>query len=371
MLVAELSDLAPDAGTRNVFCRVQGERVARGLQRDAPLRQALLCGAVDLREVLSNLDQHAIDAKAMFHTIQGHHARLRSSPPDPARVSSGWADANGDEEGLKRYAEAASEISKRQWTQMGIDWCAAQAIDFFHNDGFGRHLRKLALKKLKKGPVPQAERDAILAASLREQSSTIQLLDVGSCGSLFSGLEGVEVTALDLCPLEGHSGVYHSDFLALEVGPRGSPPLVSPHPKFNAGSLRRLPANQWDVVVLSLVLSYLPRPLLRASMVAKARRLLRSPPPTNAFGRRGLLLIHETMALDTRVLSPKHPSNLRTWVEAIESLGFVLVRHTTLKRSHALAFAVRPLDAAQLDQLLDEESLPALMLRREMGCCSD
>ena len=42
---------------------------------------------------------------------------------------------------------------------------------------------------------------------------------------------------------------------------------------------------------MSLVLSYLPQPELRAAMIRKARDLLREP---------GLLLIHDPPALDSR-----------------------------------------------------------------------
>jgi hypothetical protein len=70
------------------------------------------------------------------------------------------------------------------------------------------------------------------------------------------------------------------DFLQLQVLPPRAPPLVDPSERFPAGALRALPAASFDVVVMSLVLSYLPGPAQRARMVAKARRLL--PPAVDS-----------------------------------------------------------------------------------------
>lgn len=41
-----------------------------------------------------------------------------------------------------------------------------------------------------------------------------------------------------------------------------------------AGDLKQLPRNEFDVLVFSLVLSYLPHPLLRTRMMAKVLCLL-------------------------------------------------------------------------------------------------
>ena len=74
-----------------------------------------------------------------------------------------------------------------------------------------------------------------------------------------------------------------------------------PHAQFPAGSLVRMPAGAFDVIVMSLVLTYLPTPRQRAAMVAQARRLLQAPPP-----RRGLLLLVDTQAVEAKE---------KTWAE--------------------------------------------------------
>ena len=55
------------------------------------------------------------------------------------------------------------------------------------------------------------------------------------------------------------------------MGAPGSEPLVRPHARFPAGTLVRYPAAAADVVVMSLVLTYLPQPRQRAAMIAQAR----------------------------------------------------------------------------------------------------
>ena len=367
-LVDELLAVAPE-GSQNAFCQQQGRRVAHALERDATLRRELLDGDLSVSGVLAELDERQVSAKKMFDAIQGHHAHLRTlvGQSEGGTAASDWRAAIGDQDNLRRYAAAADQIATREWTQQGIDWCAAQAVDFFHEGGMARLLRKEARQRTGSRWVSDEEKAAIESATagLGAARAPIRLLDVGSCGSLFDGVDGLDVTAIDLCPKPGLPHVHQADFLALEVGPAGSPPVAEPHPEYPAGSLRRLAANSSDALVMSLVLSYLPQPSLRAAMVAKARRLLRAPSPAEPLGARGVLLIHETLALDKKSHTQPLQSNVRAWVDAIERLGFVHLRHATLKRSHGLAFATRPLAASELDALLEEASLPELLLRRE------
>ena len=363
-LVDDLTALAPEHTALNRFCQQQGKRMVRALQRDPTLRHSLLQGDTNVGDILMQLDKREEATKQMFNTIQAHHHRLRkhvSAAKEEATAS--WEAAIGDREGLQRYAEAALEIGTRVWVQQGIGWCARQAINFFHGDGLDQLLTEEARERSGSRCLTKEEQQSIDAATapLQHEKRPIRLLDVGSCGSLFDGIESINVTALDLHPNSNFPLVYQSDFLTLEVGPPGSAPLVQPQQNQQPRSLLRLAANSTDVVVMSLVLSYLPLPSQRSAMVAKARRLL--PPNGPLDGQRGLLLIHETLALDTKVHAEQ--SNLWAWISVIESLGFIHLRHETLRRSHVIAFATRSLDAAELEDLQDTAALPELRLRRE------
>ena len=73
----------------------------------------------------------------------------------------------------------------------------------------------------------------------------------------------LQVTAFDLMPAA--RTVYRADALALQVGPPDSAAQVVPPADAadGAGRLLALPAASFNVVVLSLVLSYIPDPLHR------------------------------------------------------------------------------------------------------------
>ena len=57
---------------------------------------------------------------------------------------------------------------------------------------------------------------------------------------------------------------------------------------------------------------------------------------------------------------------LLRWVDAVEALGFVFLRHQILERSHALAFVTRHLTEAELDALpTSVQGAPAMRMRSE------
>lgn len=150
-LVDELAALAP-AERCSSFCHREGERIVRALERDTQLCTSLINGESSLRDVLTVLDERGKASKAMFDAIQGHHHRLRTLVGEGESAQSEWRAAVEDAGELRRYAQAAAEISTRQWTQQGIDWCAAFAVDFFHGGGKERLLRKEA-KRVRRRPL--------------------------------------------------------------------------------------------------------------------------------------------------------------------------------------------------------------------------
>jgi len=293
----------------------------------------------------------------LYSVLVGHHRHLRdqSSASAPKEAAADGA--------LKRYAAAAAKLGERAWVREGIDWCVAVARDVLTKP---RDVLTKPRDVLTKPRHASGRADEGL-----HEREPIRLLDVGSCGSLFDGYAGVQPTAIDLCPQQGHGRVMQCDFLDLQVG--GHLPVVEPSAEFAGGRLTSLPAGSFDVVVMSLVLSYLPLPAERGAMVLKARQLLRSPlhadlarisrpshadltphgscPPSAeaASGsepapRRsgGLLLLVETLGVDRRGRSWEEQPYLRKWAAEIEKAGFIFLRHETLMRSHALAFATAP-----------------------------
>ena len=366
-LVQQLAALAPPSENANEWCRREGLRVARILERRPDLADSLAEGSATVAQALRQIDEEREAASELFETIAGHHARLRDEVSvdwDADDVSAMWRGVTAEQAALLPYAEAASQIGTREWAKAGIAWCAEQATHFYRGGG----ARKLAMREAATAPTTDDVAVAAAAADVAVPSGeggAIRLLDVGACGNLFADVEGIEATALDLCPRA--ETTLQCDFLRLEVdADPASERVVEPHADVPAGSLVRLPAGAADAVVMSLVLSYLPQPRQRAAMVAQARRVLQSASPT----RRGLLLIVDTMAVDRKARTWREQTNLHRWVDAIEQLGFVFLRHQTLCRTHALAFATAPLSDEELAERLSAP-LPELALIRGTGYTLD
>jgi hypothetical protein len=93
-------------------------------------------------------------------------------------------------------------------------------------------------------------------------------------------------------------------------------------------------------VVMSLVLSYLPDPLMRAEMISRAYDCLACPSSTKPE-RAGLLLLVDRGTISSR----SDDSILGDWVRAIETQGFLLVRYDLINNmgtAHAFAFQTVP-----------------------------
>ena len=361
-LVAQLARLAAAEPDASAWAHEKGRRLATSLERDAAVARSVVSGEMDARAVLDHDAAHRQNAEAMFATITSHHDQLKETQ---------WEEAKGDGDALAAYAAAATQIGEREWVQLGVDWMADFAATFYRRGGAATLARREATRR--HWAAAGAALDADAAAALRDELAAdaelsfaserpIRLLDVGSCGTLFDGVAGLEATALDLHPQAGNARVHQCDFLALEVGPAGSAPVIEPHAEFAAGSLRRLPAASYDAVALSLVLSYLPTARQRAAMVAQARRLL--PAPGAGSRRRGLLLLQETLSVDRKATRWDEQTSLQAWVAAVEQLGFKLLRHQALRRSHALAFATEEVDADELERRLADDALPLTMVKR-------
>ena len=311
-LVQQLAALAPPSENVNEWARREGLRVARVLEQRPDMADSLAQGSATVEQALRQIDEEREAASELFETIAGHHARLRDEVSvdwGADDVSAVWRAATAEQAALRTYAEAAAEIGTREWAKAGIAWCAEQATHFYRGGG----ARRLALREAAASGADDAAA-AAAAAEIRPggEGGAIRLLDVGACGSLFAPCEGIEATALDLCPQAGAAGTLQCDFLQLEVdADPTSRRVVAPHPDVRAGALVRVPAGDADVVVMSLVLSYLPQPRQRAAMVAQARRVLQSASPA----RRGLLLLVDTMAIDRKARKWSEQANLHRWVD--------------------------------------------------------
>mmetsp|Transcript_10592 Transcript_10592/g.17740 ORF Transcript_10592/g.17740 Transcript_10592/m.17740 type:complete len:525 (-) Transcript_10592:3-1577(-) len=267
---------------------------------------------------------------------------------------------------VEDYARANLVSLRKPWRVAGINWCREQCRLFFI-------LPEPAPRRAEEAPTSsEAEIRTYLGPysigqlfseelQKRQAGQLLSLLDVGSGGSFFKPFQELQVTALDLCPVD--PSAFQSDFLKLQVGPQNSAPIIKnfrdmessgedarmPH----AGELQQLPAATYDVAVMNMVLSSLQDATDRARMIAKTRQLLKDS---------GLLLI----TLPTSFFFPNETEGwsrnlVHEWTEAIEAMGFKKWKHEYAQGKrrnyfHALAFAA----AGTASQFKDRPLQPLL-----------
>ena len=166
-----------------------------------------------------------------------------------------------------------------------------------------------------------------------------RLLDVGSCWDFYREYEHsstyfgrCKVFAFDLAPENGANDVLEGDFLNVQFfdhieDDNGTEVLLKKSTS-SSKQLEGLQMSSFNVVVLSLVLTYVPTPEKRFQMIINARKCLKGDGD-------GLLMIIEPHGFD------KSKENLvaKTWQKSIESVGFnALVNSKTRDGLHVLIF---------------------------------
>lgn len=196
-----------------------------------------------------------------------------------------------------------------------------------------------------------------------KNGETFRLLDVGSCWDFYREYErksthfgSCKVVAFDLAPEDGAENVLEGDFLNVQFFDRiedenGAETLLKTSSSSSSKRLEGLKLSSFNIVVLSLVLTYVPTPENRFQMIINARKCLKGDGD-------GLLMIIEPHGFD------KSKENLvaKTWQKTIENVGFkALVNSKTRDGLHILIFETSSLPTlsavrgGKLVMALDEE----------------
>lgn len=342
---------------------------------------------INIKHILTVYDDYVTANNTVFANIKGHHDHIGTVD---------WSTAAKNETDLATYSTAAEKMGDRLWVQTGNDWMKNFAIQFFKDGGAKKHyMRVLREKYLAEHGVEWPNNDSIqcnnsLQRDLLPKSNKIRLLDVGSCYNPFANSSTcLDVTALDLYPAD--PSVLQCDFLNLVVGsPDSAAVTVAPTNNNTSSSgssssssaydshtaldpnkmtkLLQLPAGSYDVITMSLVLNYLPSPIHRELMVAKARQLLIGLGHNQQPHHRGLLLIVEKHSIfgKDQVDRPDlycagKGALLKNFKQSICNLGFELVKYREMepvnnRRSHLFAFATVDVDADVLSQQCEKLS---------------
>ena len=162
--------------------------------------------------------------------------------------------------------------------------------------------------------------DADLAKTVETfQQKKWKLLDVGSCYNPFSKFDWFEVMAIDIAPAD--SSVLYCDFLNVTITPSDD----KEKGEGSGSGLSRIKAASFDVVVFSLLLSYLPSTELRLRCCINAHKVL---------CLHGLLLI---ITPDSSHQN-RHAAMMKAWKQCIESIGFHRWRYVKDTHLHCMAF---------------------------------
>ncbi|BFZ08531.1 hypothetical protein BsWGS_11569 [Bradybaena similaris] len=285
---------------------------------------------------------------------------------------------------LQLYADAMYRLATEHWSvypETRIDWCRKVAVEYFYHNGLQVALQKDAkrqfhkcLRAKKKSALSEdtistaqdfsgvnpvsvdslscleskpsqsepshdqiggcdggCESSAAGAEGITRETeitlpltSRIRLLDVGSCYNPFLTFDEFDVLSIDLSPAK--QTVLQCDFLKLATSDSAAP--VNPL-DFNLSNLSspvlQLPCASFHVVVFSLLLEYLPAAEQRWQCCVKAHSLL---------AVNGLLLI---VTPDSHSQHRNAPM-MKSWKQAIESLGFQRWKYEKKDHIHCMAF---------------------------------
>lgn len=306
-------------------------RLVRGLEQHPTLRPMIDEGADAVIDVLGELERRSAKHGEQVMAIEEQHQAV----------------ADGDDGDLESYSEASAWMGESWWLRTAHDQVAkwidmyfilsAEQLRYGHPSwafkrpgglppGWKRY--KLGervgfwnpeIKRIQRDPPPEHQGDGVSAPPPREPP--VALLDVGSCSNPFSRYPDlVAPTAIDIHPNPGSDGVLQADFFDVpildrqEAGCSDGQRLVLN----SEGGLEGIVAGSFDVVVISLVLSYVQDPAKRIEMVSRARHCLRDD--------RGLLVVLEVGSV-LAASSWYKGDAAAEWTRAMEKAGFHLRKY--------------------------------------------
>lgn len=265
--------------------------------------------------------------------VKNVHRKLRRKYREVGDFDKIWREHCEDERTLCEYANAMKNLADSHWTKKcegegRIEWCRSVCQEYFLDGGM-----KKMIEKDKKSAA--ATLGLTAAAATAQNHSTVpsssslfgkmHLLDVGSCFNPFLKFDEFLTVGIDIVPAV--ESVYKCDFLNLQL----QPPLQLSRDAVEAflrqlhSPIDSLPAQLFNVVVFSLLLSYFPSPYQRWICCKKAHELLEL---------HGLLLI---ITPDSSHQN-RHALMMRSWRVAVESLGFKRYKYVKYSHMHLIAF---------------------------------
>lgn len=349
-LANELLSLSTAVGSSDLSAsRLKLKSTIENLANILPHKTSMMdsldsCTGIDLtvfKKWLQEYEENNIFNLKVYENISEHHKKLKEMD---------WTKAVEDNDALETYADAAVVMGSKDWVKIGTEWMHFYIQQFY----FGELGVKLMQKFQKKASV---DSNFPLCSKIPLPGGTkVRLLDVGSCFNPFKRWDDLDVTAIDLCPAD--PSVHQCDFLNItivdkvlfdNVGDNLPGELCSessPGSPNGGCSEIKFVKSSYNVVVMSLVLSYLPIPEQRILMIRNSRKLLSN----HSSDIPGLLLLYEK---DSILHSAAHyTAFLEHWKTTIAKEGFILCRYEHLifdnknrthgRKAHIFIFVTDP-----------------------------
>lgn len=151
--------------------------------------------------------------------------------------------------------------------------------------------------------------------------------------------------AIDLCPAV--ESVYACDFLNVDVNQATV---------IEEGLVQSLKTEQFHCVVFSFLLEYLPSPVQRWTCCCKAQQVLVDE---------GLLII---ITPDSKA-AHSNSKVMRSWREALETIGFKRIKYEKLPHAHCMAF--RKNDNPEVDETGNAAAASKMYIPQDSQSFSD
>nr|SVE83965.1 EOG090X0FUY [Daphnia pulex] len=260
------------------------------------------------------MSQQSEDGKVLADIIKNVHRRLRQELKESGDSESSWINHCRNEARLKEYAKSMHQLATEHWERLResnpdtsrINWTWSFLSNYFLGNGCEIQRQKSKLN--------------IDWPKLMFKDSKISVLDVGSCYNPFKEFEELDVLPVDLCP--ALESVYQCDFLTVPVGEKTF---------LEDQSVLSLASSSFHCVVFSFLLEYFPSCSQRWTCCEKAQQLLMEE---------GVLVI---ITPDSKA-AHSNSKVMRSWREALESIGLNRIKYEKLLHAHCMAFRKTSID---------------------------
>ncbi|XP_003693759.1 S-adenosylmethionine sensor upstream of mTORC1 [Apis florea] len=281
------------------------------------------------------------EQKYLSDIIKNTHATLRQEAQN-CGPEIAWKRHICRKDILQKYAFSMQKLATTYWmennlntknsTYSRIEWIKTQCEEYFLNGGRQKYdLKEENIKqKIDKyyvdSEIPinynvNIKNKKIQTSEYFDKNNEklvekISLLDVGSCYNPFGILDMFDVFAIDLNDIP--EKVLRCDFLNVQIGRET---LIS-NDKYQ---VLQLPEKNFQVVVFSLFLEYLPCPKQRYICCKKAYDLLQTG---------GILFI---ISPDSKHVGA-NAKIIKSWRYVLSKLGFMRIKYEKLRHIHCMIF---------------------------------